>query len=101
MTAETRPIVRKVVSGEAIALSIARLAWPGKAANSSPSMTKTSPTAAMKSDTAPKPYGVGRAVDAGAWVWSFSFPAGSVKKRKKSRSGLSTMRVSPGRRPLS
>ena len=50
------PIVRKDASGVSITLAIARLAGPGKAANTRPSMTKTSPSAAKKSDMVAAPY---------------------------------------------
>ena len=50
MTAEAMPIPRKDASGVFSTLAIARLAGPGKAAKTKPSITKTSPTAARKSD---------------------------------------------------
>ena len=49
MTAEPMPIARKDVSGVCMTLAIARLACAGKAANTRPSITKTSPSAAKKS----------------------------------------------------
>src|SRR5664279_156925 len=49
MTAEPMPIARREVSGVSSTLAIARLAGPGKAANTRPSITKTSPSAARKS----------------------------------------------------
>src|SRR5665213_3567757 len=43
-------MTRSEVSGVSSTLAIARLAWAGKAANTKPSITKTSPSAARKSD---------------------------------------------------
>lgn len=50
ITAEPMPIARKVVSGVSSTLIIARFAEAGNAAKIRPSMTKTSPSAARKSD---------------------------------------------------
>src|SRR5882757_1262660 len=48
-TAEPMPIARNVASGVSSTLATARLAWPGKAAKTSPSIMNTRPTAARKS----------------------------------------------------
>src|ERR1041385_2836697 len=48
--AEPMPIKRRVASGVSSTLCMARLACAGKAANTRPSITNTSPSAAKKSD---------------------------------------------------
>src|SRR5688572_11246859 len=47
------PTIRNTLSGVWRALAIARLAAPGKAANTRPSMAKTKPSAIRKSDMHP------------------------------------------------
>src|ERR1700751_3713959 len=64
-TAEANPTSRSEPSGVASTLSIARFAAPGKAANTSPSMANSSPSATRNSDiAAPDP----RRLFAGAGV---------------------------------
>ena len=109
ISAEASPIRRKVKSGVSHTLIIARLAWPGKAANTSPSITKTNPSAARKSDIAAArrqrdAEGAPGAAAGGASVGlppAWPLPDGWLKKRKKFESGLSRKRVSAGFSPCS
>jgi hypothetical protein len=101
--AETMPMLRRLPSGDCWTDSIARLAVEGKAENTNPSITKTRPSATMKSDMeitvalgalgylAPCVCGGAAGV---AGVAGAPLPEGSTKKRKNSESGFSTMRVS-------
>jgi hypothetical protein len=50
MTAETKPTIRKRLSGISRAADMARLALIGNAANSMPSIAKNKPIAARKSN---------------------------------------------------
>lgn len=102
------PTVRSVVSGACWTDSMARFAVAGKAENTSPSMTKTRPSATTKSDighrramlftfgylapwvcAAPGCIGAGLPAEAGPVL-----PLGATKKRKNSESGFSNIRVS-------
>jgi hypothetical protein len=66
--------MRKEVSGVASTLSIARLAGPGNAANTNPSMANSSPSATRNSD-------IGAGFGARRYFLPFSrdLPAGSAK----------------------
>jgi hypothetical protein len=117
-TAEKMPAMRSDASGLSTALAARRFAAPGKAAKRSPSIARTRPIATRNSGICPLPqpglqesrYLAGGFV-AGAPPGAVAAPApgelsrdlpvASPKYLKKSESGLSSIRVSFGRRPFS
>jgi hypothetical protein len=110
ITADTMPTTRSTESGASMTWLMARLVTPGNAANKSPSMAKTKPSATRKSYIRTDHYrrGAGSAPlptlyfgAAGAAGGVAPLPVGFWKYRKNSESGRSTIRVSLLRKPAS
>src|SRR5262249_42486573 len=101
--ADPIPIRRREISGVSSTLVIALLADSGNAAKIRPSMTKTNPSAARKSDIPVVRVRYRDGVWAAGGVAGLSriLPDGSPKYLKKLESGLSSMRVSFCLRPRS
>jgi hypothetical protein len=109
MNALMIPVVRSVWSGVFAIVATARRAASGNAANSSPSITRTSPQRGQEVDHRPAPgspaYFSAACGEAWGTLWGADadapFPTGSPKYLKKSESGRSTRRVSLARKPVS